>query len=204
MKRRLGFFLIIGAAVSLIAVSTAWACGVLATLTAPATAAPGSTINVTGRNYSPSASFGAVQVRINSRTAAPIGSATAGADTKINTNVALPAGLSPGWYVVLATQANTTTGVPKSGTPGRTSIRIQGAAAAAARHHSGAAVTPWSSTKPPGGSGGALAVHTAAGSSGGSAFLPTLLGVFLSLGLLGAGLTLVARSRTTNRPGLGA
>lgn len=201
MRRRLGLFLIIGAAVSLIAVSTAWACGVLATLTAPSTAAPGSTVNVTGRNYSSSASFGAVQIRLNSRTATPIGSATVGADTKINTNVTLPAGLSPGWYVVLGTQTNTTTGVPKSGTPGRTSIRVQGAAAAS-RRHGGAAVTPWSSTTPPGGSGG-LAVK-AVGGSGGSAFVPTLLGIFLSLGLLGGGVTLVARSRTANRPGLGA
>lgn len=202
MRRRLGFFLIIGAAVSLIAVSTAWACGVLATLTTPATAAPGSTVNVTGRNYSANASFGAVQIRLNSRTATPIGSATVGGDTKINTNVTLPANLSPGWYVLLGTQANITTGVPKSGTPGRTSIRVQGAAAASRHRNGGAVATPWSSTTPPGGSGG-MAVKVVGGSSG-SAFVPTLLGIFLSLGLLGGGVTLVARSRTANRPQLGA
>lgn len=197
MRRRLGFFLIIGAAVSLVAVSTAWACGVLATVKLDkSAAAPGSTVAVTGEHYSTNASFSGVSIRLNSRTAAPIGTATPDPSGRINTNVALPTGLSPGWYVVLATQTRLADGVPKSGTPGRSSIRVQGSAAAA-RHRGGAAITPWSSGKPTGGSGASLAVN--AGGSSSSAFLPTLLGVALALGLLGTGVALVARSRTASR-----
>ena len=198
MKRRLGLFLIVGAAVSLIAVSTAWACGVLATLTLDkSSAAPGAAVNFTGKNYSGSASFGPVSIRLQTRTGQELTTAAAGSNGRISGSFNLPAGLSPGWYVVLGTQYNTTTGAPKSGTPGRTSIRVQGASAA---RHGGAVATPWGApTKPNGGSGGAPAVST-----GSSALLPTLLGIILSLGLLGTGVTLVARSRTANRPQLGA
>jgi hypothetical protein len=204
MRRRLGFFFIIGAAVSLIAVSTAWACGVLATVTLDKTsAAPGSVVNFTGKNYNSTAAFGPVQLHLNTRTApalpttpatiTPVGS------NRISGSFTLPAGLSPGWYAVLATQYNATTGAPKSGTPGRTSIRVQGAAAA---KHGGTVVTPWgSSSKPTGGSGASLALNSGSSSS---AFLPTLLGIMLSLGLLGTGLTLVARSRSADRPQPGA
>ena len=205
MKRRLGFFLIVGAAVSLVAVSTAWACGVLATLKANTkTAAPGATVGLSGEHYGSPTSNTAVSIRLNSRTATPIGTATPNSAGVINTNVALPGNLSPGWYVILATQNRTSggndTGVPKSGTPGRTTLRVQGAAAA--RNGGGVAVTPWGpGSKPTGGSGAALAVN--AGSSSSSAFLPTLLGIVLSLGLLGTGVTLVARTRAS-RPQLGA
>ncbi len=206
MRRRLGFFLIVGAAVSLVAVSTAWACGVLATVSLDkSVAAPGSTVAVTGEHYGNSGSFGPVALRLNSRSAAPMATTTPDLAGRISANVRIPAGTSPGWYVVLATQSNTTTGVAKSGTPGRSSLRVQGAAASAARHrrhHGGGGIAPWSSSKPTGGSGASLAVNT--GHTSSSAFLPTLLGIMLSLGLLGTGLTLVARSRTANRPQPGA
>ncbi|MDQ6848681.1 MAG: hypothetical protein M3070_01580 [Actinomycetota bacterium] len=198
MRRRLGFFLISGAAVSLIAVSTAWACGVLATVSLnKAATAPNTSVNVTGEHYSTSATNTPVSIRLNSRNATPLGTATPDGSGRINTNVTIPASTSPGWYVVLATQNNITTGVPKSGTPGRSSLRVSGAAAASARHShgGGAAVAPWGSSKPTGGAGASLALNAGNSSSGGSASLPTLLGIILSLSLLGTGLTLVARSR---------
>ncbi|MDQ6803550.1 MAG: hypothetical protein M3065_00990 [Actinomycetota bacterium] len=212
MRRRLGFFLIVGAAVSLIAVSTAWACGVLATLKLDQQSAkPGDVVKASGRNYlaansgTPPAptNASAVEIRLNNRTGpllATIPPPDGGAFS--NQNITIPSGLSPGWYVVLATQFNSN-GTPKSGTPGRTSIKISGVGAASRRRHSGGAVvTPWSSSKPTGGGGAALAVN--AGNPSGAGFVPSLLGIMLALGLFGTGLVLVMRSRTAHRPRLDA
>jgi len=201
--------LIFGALVPLALAATAWACGVLATVKVDRSVArPGETIRVTGVNYQPNngatpannntPQFTPVQIRWNSRTGAVIGEATPGPSGtensgKIDTTVTVPNNAAPGFYLVVGTQNRLADGTPKSGTPGRTSMRVQGAAA-------GAAASPWSST--PGGGAG-VAVD---GGPGGPPLLPTLLGVVLSLGLLGTGLALVGRSRTRtpNRPLLGA
>ena len=181
-----------GALVPLAVAATAWACGVLATLKVDKpVAAPGEQLTVTGVNSSSDmTNFTPVQIRWNSRTgtelaqAVPIGG-------RISTQVTVPANADAGWYALNATQYNVNNGTPKSGTPGRTPLRVQGAAAAAA--------SPWGSA--PGG-GAMVAVD---GGPAGPPLLPTLLGVALSLGLLGSGLTLVSRSRTrkANRPLLG-
>ena len=181
-RRRLGSLLIFGALVPLAVAATAWGCGVLATVKLDrSAAAPGQTLNVTGINYSNDmTTFTPVQLRWNSRTGPVVGTATP-VGGRINTEIQVPAGTGPGWYVVNGTQSRISDGTPKSGTPGRTTLRVQGAAQGAA--------SPWSST--PGG-GAAVAVD---GGPGGPPLVPTLLGIVLSLGLLGAGLTLVSRSR---------
>jgi len=196
MRRRLGFLLIFGAAISLVVASTAWACGVLATLkVSSSSGTPGQQLTATGRNYSAAGNASPVQIRWNSRNGPVLQNATPDTAGNINTTFNVPANASPGWYVVMATQ--TVGGVPKSGTPGRTTVRVEGAAAQAA---------PWSSSKPagPGGTGATVALDPAP--SGSPAFMPTLLGIVLSLGLLGGGLTLIGRgrSRTATRPPLGA
>ncbi|MDQ3871087.1 MAG: hypothetical protein M3301_05670 [Chloroflexota bacterium] len=189
-RRRFGLLLICGAAVPLAVASTAWACGVLATLKLNTkVAAPNQTLTASGVNYSSSASASPVQIRLNSRDGAVLGEVPAsqvGTGGRINATFQVPASANPGWYVVLATQ--TVNGVPKSGTPGRTTLRVQGAS------KRGAAVAPWSTSKPsgPGGSGATLAVD---GGSGSPALWPTLLGVGFSLALLATGLTLVTRGR---------
>ena len=189
-RRRVGFLLIFGALVPLAVAATAWACGVLATLKTDSTvAAPGTTLTVTGANYSNDMdAFSPVQIRWNSRTGPVIGQAVP-VGGRISTQVQVPAGSTPGWYVLNGTQNRISDGSPKSGTPGRTTLRVQGAAAGAA--------SPWSSTP-----GGGAAVSVGGGSNG-PPLVPTLLGVVLSLGLLGSGLTLVSRSRKANRPLLG-
>ena len=207
-RRRVGFLLIFGALVPLALAATAWACGVLATVKVDRSVArPGDTLRVTGVNYEPSngatpannntPQFTPVQIRWNSRTGpvvgedtpAPRGTPNSG---QIDTTVTVPSNAAPGFYLVVGTQNRLADGTPKSGSPGRTSMRVQGAAAGAA--------SPWSS--PPGGGAG-VAVD---GGPGGPPLLPTLLGVVLSLGLLGTGLALVGRgrSRRPNRPLLGA
>ena len=173
----------LGALVPLAVAATAWACGVLATLKVDKpVAAPGQQLQVTGANYDNNmTNFTPVQIRWNSRTGPQIGQATP-VGGRIDTQVTVPANAEPGWYALNGTQYNVNTGAPKSGTPGRTTLRVQGAAAAAS--------SPWGQA--PGG-GATVAVG---GGPGGPPLLPTLLGVALSLGLLASGLTLVSRSRT--------
>jgi len=192
-RRRVGFLLIFGALVPLAVAATAWACGSLATLkSGTSVASPNESITLTGGNYSnDTVNNTPVQIRWNSRTGPVIETAIPNAGGFITTDIQVPANASPDWYVVNATQNKVSDGTPVAGTPGRTTLRVQGAAAGAA--------SPWAST--PGG-GAAVKVGSP---PGGTALMPALLGVVLSLGLLGTGLTLVSRSRArrANRPLLG-
>ena len=185
MKRRIGLLLVFGAALPLAAVSTAWACGVLATLTFDTkVAAPGQAVTATGKNYSTSASASAVTIRLKTRTGRIIETTTADSTNRINTTFSLPSNLSPGWYVVLATQS--INGVPKSGTPGRTTLRVQGSGSAAA------APSPWNTT-PAGPS--ASAPVAGDGAAVDRSMLPIVLAMLLSLTMLASGWTLLGRAK---------
>ena len=206
-RRRVGFILICSAMVPLAVASAAWACGVLATLKLDTkAAAPGATVGVTGKNYSANtASATPVTIRLDNRSGPVLkDNVPVQANGTISTSVQLPANVNPGWYVVLATQnlkdANGNPTVPKSGTPGRTSLRV-----GSAKRKSGAAA-PWSSSKPAGPGASGASVEVDGGGVGSPAPLPTLLAIVLSLGLLGTGVTLVGRgrARAANRPVLGA
>lgn len=187
MKRKIGLFLVFGAALPLVAAAAAWACGSLATLSlSTKIASPGQTITVTGKNYSSSLNASAVEIRLKSRTGEILETTRPDSTNKILETVILPTSLSPGWYVVLATQ--TLNGVPKSGTPGRATIRVQGAQSSAA------ATGPWSS--PPG--------PPAAGDGPLGGLAPLALGALLSLIMLASGWTLVGRAkRAVPTPQLG-
>lgn len=186
MRRRFGFVFICVAALPIaIFASTAWACGALTTLSSSATvAAPGQSIEVTGRNFSSSSTFTPVEVRWNSRTGPVLAGNISTGTSNFTEQVTIPASATPGWYVINATQYNATTGVPKAGSPGRTTVRVQGAAVGS--------TAPWGLTKPTGGSGGP-----------GSPELP-LPAIFLSVGLLAAGVALArGKGRKATRPVLG-
>jgi len=190
-RRRVGFLLIFGALVPLAAAATAWACGVLATVKLDASVArPGQTLNVSGVNYS-TGNVTPVQLRWNSRTGPVLKEVAPAPNGTISTTIQVP-NSDPGWYIVAGTQQRLSDGAPVAGTPGRATLRVQGASAGAA--------SPWS--QGPGGGAG-LAVD---GGPGGPPLLPTLLGIALSLGLLGSGVTLVSRSRgrKASQPLLGA
>lgn len=178
MRRRVGLSLMAAAAVPLAIASVAWACGVLATLSLNTrVAAPGQTISATGKNYSTTA--GEVSIRLQGREGRVLATTTALPGNVISSTFTLPANLSPGWYVVLATQYDAD-GTPKSGTPGRTTIRIQGRAANASAAPAG---TPWSS--PPTG--------PATGAAGDQPTLVLGLAALLSLTMLVGGWMLVSR-----------
>jgi hypothetical protein len=199
MRRRVGQLFIFGAAAPLvILVSSAWACGVLATLkAAPSTAAPGQTVQASGVNYSDAVgvTFTPVQVRLDSRTGDVLQEVTPVAG-RFSTTFQVPASAGPGDHLLIATQSRLTDGTPKAGTPGRTTMQVVGAAAGS----SAPAASPWSGSNPgaPGGSGASADARDAG-------YAP-LLGIGLSLVLLSIGVTLVVRDRATRgrRPLLGA
>lgn len=192
MSRRFGLFLVFAAALPLAIVSTAWACGVLATVKLDKrVASAGDTVNVTGKNYTTAAGSTPVTIRLKSRTGTVLATTTVDGANNISDSFVLPTGLASGWYIVMATQFNAN-GTVKTGTPARTTIRIQGRSAAAT------AVSPWNAATPSGPGDSAIPV---AGDGGQT--LPVVLAAFLSLGLLAGGVTLVGRrARTARRPHL--
>jgi hypothetical protein len=161
---------------------------VLATLTLDTkVASPGQAITAAGKNYgvtnnasTPPRVFSDVTIRLKSRTGTVLANKAPDSAGRINSTFTLPTGLSPGWYVVVATQTNAD-GTPKSGTPGRTTLRVQGSAQSA----STPAAAPWSSSPPSG--------PAAQTSSGSQSMLPLALGTLLSLTMLAGGWMLVAR-----------
>lgn len=194
MKRRFGLILVFGAALPLAVASAAWACGVLATLTLDKrVAAPGETVTATGRNWA-AVGHSDVSIRLKTRDGRVIATTTAQPGNKIAHTFALPNDLSPGWYVVLGTQTNNTTGNPKAGTPGRTTLRIQGAA-----QGSQVVGAPWGSANP---SAPAASPANAGGPS--QSLLVLLLAAGLSVTMLAGGWKLLSRKdRALGKPQLG-
>jgi hypothetical protein len=193
MRRKVGLFLVFGAVLPLAVASVAWACGVLATVTLDKkVASPGETVTATGKNWGTAAGVSGVSIRLQTRTGTVLANTPALTGGRINETFALPNSLSPGWYVVVATQTNAN-GTPKSGTPGRTTLRIQGVASSKS---SEAAPTAWgpASSGPPASSGG----------SGSPSLLAILLAASLSLTMLAGGWTLLSRrGRTSGAPQFG-
>ena len=192
-KRTMGIMLVFGAALPLAVASVAWACGVLATVTLDKqVASPGQSVTISGKNYANTTVGGAspVTVRLQSRKGTVLTTvpATAG---RISDTFTIPTSVSPGWYVVLATQ-NNANGTPKSGTPGRTTLRIQGSSSAGATP----VAAPWSSANPSGPAGS----HATVG-SGSQSPLWILLAAALSLTMLMGGWKLLGRkSRAASEP----
>ena len=200
MRRKVGLFLVFGAVLPLIAASAAWACGVLAVLKLDTkVASPGQAVTATGKNYSAAAGASLVTISLKSRTGQVLATTPADSAGKINQTMFLPQSISPGWYVVIATQFNAN-GTPKSGTPGRTSLRIQGTAS-----RSRAEASPWAAAPPAGSGGPSSPVAAGDGSGSGSqSVLTMLLAAFASLGMLGLGWALLGRrTRTLTGPQLG-
>jgi len=186
MKRKIGLALVFGAALPLAVASVAWACGVLATLSSDVkVAAPGQNVTLAGKNYGTAASgASAISFRLKSRGGTVVKEIPAPTTDKIAATFPIPADTSPGWYVVLATQ-NSSSGVPKAGTPGRTTIRVQGSA------QSSVAGAPWGS---PSSSGPAA-------QAGGGSLLAILFAGALSLTMLAGGWKILnRRGRTANQP----
>lgn len=194
VRRRVGFLFIFGAlAPFVVFASTAWACGVLATLkSAPSTAAVGQTVSASGANYASNmTTHTPVTIRWDSRTGPVVKEVTPGENGKFSTTFPIPAGATAGDHILIATQNKISDGTSKSGTPGRTLMRVQGSAGSS----SAPAASPWGSENP--GSPGGSAASADAGYS-------PLLAIVLSLGLLTTGVALVRRDRGARGRPLGA
>jgi len=183
MRRKVGFLFICCAAIPIaVFASTAWACGALTTLKVnTSVAAPNQSITLTGANFGPvppprptATAHTPVQIRWGSRTGPVVGTVDP-ALGKFSTSVRVPSSATPGYYVINAVQNRVDNGLPKSGSPARTVVRVQGAAVAGS-------TSPW----------GGGATPTSGGP--GSPDLP-LPGILLSVALLASGLTLVFRDK---------
>ncbi len=204
MRRKVGLSLVFGAVLPLAVASTAWACGVLATLTLnTSVASPNQTVTATGKNYR---GANPVSIHLMSRGGPVVTTASADPSGRFTATFPIPANTNPGWYVLIATEPKSATDpTPALGTPGRTTLRIQGSGAAAtARSHRGAAASPWGSSDPTAPTGSAAPVARDGGGLTSPAVLPMLLAVVLSLTLLASGLTLAGRrGRPASRLPLG-
>jgi MYXO-CTERM domain-containing protein len=123
-RRALGLFAAV--AVPLVFASVAYACQSLTTAAVnPKSGPAGSSVTVTGCNYSNAAP---TQVRLDSRTAAPLATPMPSGGC-VNAAVTIPGGTSVGYHTVLITQ--TVNGVPRSGSPGRASFQVTSGASSA-------------------------------------------------------------------------
>ena len=197
MRRRVGFLFIICAAVPVaVFASTAWACGTLTTFEIrdaqtdepKSVVAPNEVVHVIGRNFAPGpaaagSTHTSVQIRWASRTGDVLREVEEGGN--FTEPVRIPADATPGWYQLSGTQFNVATGVPKSGSPARAVVRVQGAAVAGS-------TAPWGAATP-----------TSGGPGGPDIPLPGLL---LSVALLATGLTMAFRGKgkETDRAGFAA
>ena len=128
-RRSAVFFAAVAAPV--IAASAAFACQSLSTAAvSPKSGPAGSTVTVTGNNYSTAATSSPVQVRLDSRTGPLLWSGAPAANRSITATVTIPGDTPAGYHTILVTQY-TSTGAPVAGTPGRTSFQVTGAASSA-------------------------------------------------------------------------
>ena len=175
MRRKVGLFVVCGLMLPLVVTATAGAQGSTLQVDVPQPT-PGQVITVTGNNFSGAAGNSPVNIRLSTRGGQVLASATPNSAGNISATFPVPPGLSPGWYLILATQTTTANGRHRAFTPGRTRIRVRAASRSAAA--------------PPARGGGGLP-----GSPLG------LVAVCSVLVLLATGATLTARrTRTLNRP----
>lgn len=109
------------AAVPVVLASAAYACQSTVTLYArPSTVAQGGTTTVTGNKYNPSLP---VEIRLDTRTGPLLATTTAAVLGGAGVQVTIPAATKVGYHILIATQY-TSSGVPCTGCPGRTTIKV--------------------------------------------------------------------------------
>jgi len=186
-RKKFGISLVLAAAaIPLALVSLAFGCGVLATLyLTPERVTSGSQLSGFGRNYSSSPLASAVDVRLDRRSGPVVWSGRPASTGLIKPSFTLPAGLKPGYHLLMAMQTNAG-GTPSAGTPAKARVFV---GTAAQRRAANAASGIWAPSPSGGGSGGA---------SGPAIGMDTgLLAALLSGGLLAGGIALLRRRPTT-------
>ena len=178
MGRRVGLFLVVGFVLPLVVAASASAQGSILRLS-PQTASPGEAVTAFAPSgYSAGTGISDVSIRLSTRSGQVLRTTSPDTAGGINTTFPVPAGLSPGTYLILATQT-TTNGRQRAFTPGRAKLVVRAAAA-------GADAAP-------------------AGSQGGSTSPLAISAMILALILLlAAASALLARRLRTDRPHLGS
>jgi len=169
MRRRAGLFLFCGLVLPLVVVANASAQGATLELF-PKSGPPGTEVTVNGFGFSQSATSESPQIRLMTRGAPVLRTASVTPQNTFSTTFNIPAGTAPGEYLVLATQSSVR-GRSTSG-PGRAKFRVTAGAA-------GAAAAPGGGT---------------------SQTVVTLGTLMVALVLLAGGTLAVRRLRTPNRP----
>jgi hypothetical protein len=130
MGRRFGLFLAVGLVLPLAVAASAFAQGARLTLT-PSTARPGETVNVAGAAFNPAnanVSTG-VDIRLSTRDGEPLANAAPTPQNTITASFQVPPTLTPGEYLVIATQVSNR-GRHTFGGPGRAKLRVVAASGA--------------------------------------------------------------------------
>ena len=109
------------AAVPVVLASAAYACQSTVTLYAnPSTVIQGGSTTVTGNKYNASLP---IDIRLDTRTGPVLKTTTAAALSGAGVSVTIPATTKVGYHILIATQYNNS-GVPCTGCPGRTTIKV--------------------------------------------------------------------------------
>jgi len=179
--------MMVGAMLPLGAVSTAWACASLATLSMDSkVVTPGEETAVTGRGFSDAhagstAGDSLVTLRTKARNGPIVADNVDVTGGRISQKVRMSRDMKPGFYVMIATQTKQD-GTARAGTPARFAFRVRGTPI-----QQGAVASPWSGT--PGGPASSASVAGDGGLNGQT----LLVGGILSLTLIAAGSVLVGR-----------
>ena len=127
MRRRAGLFLAVAIVPSLLITASASGQGSTLQIT-PQTATPGQVVTASSfGGYATAAGVSDVSIRLSTRNGQILRTTSPTPQGSIDTTFLIPAGLSPGWYLVLATQT-TANGRQRQFTPGRTRIHVVAAA----------------------------------------------------------------------------
>ncbi len=178
--------MMVGAMLPLGAVSTAWACASLATLSMDSkVVTAGDEVTVTGRGFSDAhagstSGDSLVTLRTKARNGPVVQDNVDVTEGRISQKVRMPSNMKSGYYVMLATQTKAD-GTARAGTPARYAFRVKGTAAAQS-----VAPSPWSNAP----SGPTSSASVADSGFGGQTLL---VGGILSLTLIAAGSVLVGR-----------
>ena len=128
-------------AVPVILASAAYACQRLTTATASPNSGPvGTTVTVTGGNYSASATASNVEVHLDTRDGLVLGSTRAASNGTFSVSFQIPSNVTVGYHTLIATQY-TSAGAPVAGSPGRTTLRVTSPSVAQASTLDPAALT---------------------------------------------------------------
>ncbi len=129
--RRIGLCCVVGMVLPLVVAANAWAQGAVLQVT-PQSAAPGEVVTVSGSAFNQSSpNVGGIDIRLDTRDAPPLTSATPNSAGRFDIQFVVPPGTAPGEHLVIGTQLSVR-GRHVFGVPGRARLRVTGPRAAAA------------------------------------------------------------------------